>query len=211
MPPKKLLANRPKRKQAPTGTPSSSDEETQFFNFVDDEAVQLHRSRYANREVLTRRKVFIRDLPSIEPLFQFQNLVPFLASIGDRKYYPHLVAQFYANLSSSEYACESDLLGIDMPFDDVLLGQVPKIPSTSIDLSLSFEELCWNFKDVNKSISQNKRSTFKPNRLNQLSKQSRFIAYILAANIVQKKGHSDELSDLCCKGVYAITNRISVN
>ena len=98
-----------------------------------------------------------------------------------------------------------------MPFDDVLLGQVLKIPSTGIDLSLSFEELGWNFKDVNKAISQNKRSTFKPNRLNQLSKQSRFIAYILAANIVQKKGHSDELSDLCCKGVYAITNRISVN
>ena len=141
MPPKKLSASRPKRKQAPAGAPSSSDEETQFFNFVDDEAVQLHRSRYANHEVLTGRRVFIRDLPSIKPLFQFQNLVPFLASIGDRKYYPHLVAQFYANLSSSEYACESYLLGIDMRFDDVLLGQVLKIPSTGIVISLSFEEL----------------------------------------------------------------------
>ena len=76
---------------------------------------------------------------------------------------------------------------------------------------MSFEELSWNYQDVNKSISQNKRSAFKPNRLNQLNKQSRLIVYILAANVVQKKGHHDELSDLCCKAIFAITNRILVN
>ena len=86
-----------------------------------------------------------------------------------------------------------------------------KIPSSGIDISLTFEELGWNYQDVNKSISLNKRSAFKPNRLNQLNKQSRLIAYILAANVVQKKGHHDEPSELCCKVVYAITNRILVN
>ena len=161
--------------------------------------------------MLTERRVLVNELPSIGPLFQFQNLVPFLTSIGDWKYYPHLVAQFYANLSSSKYACELYLLRVEMSFDDVLLGHILKVPSTGIDLSLSFEELRWNYQDVNKSISQNKRSAFKPNRLNQLNKQSRLIAYILVANVVQKKGHHDELSDLCCNAIYAITNRISVN
>ena len=122
MVPKNMSATRPKRKQALATTSSSSDENTtQFFNFVNDEAAKLHRSRYANREVLTGRRVLVHELPSIEPLFKFQNLVPFLTSIGNRKYYPLLVAQFYANLSSSECACESYLLGIEMPFDDVLL------------------------------------------------------------------------------------------
>ena len=144
------------------------------------------------------------ELQSIEPFFSAQNLVPFLASIGDKKYYPHLVSHFYADLSFSEYTCESYVLGIELPFDEILIGQLLKIPSTGIDITLNFEELGWNYQDVNKSISLNKRSTFKPNRLNQLSKQSRLIVYILAVNIVQKKGHHDELSELCCKVVYAI-------
>ena len=165
------MSSLPKRKQASTPASSSSSDEdtTQFFNFMDDDAAKLHHNRYANREVLTGRRVLIHELPSIEPLFQFQNLVPFLACVGDRKYYPHLVSHFYANLSSSEYACESYLLGIDIPFDDVLLGQLLKIPSSGIDISSTIEELGWNYQDVNKSISLNKRSAFKPNRLNQLN------------------------------------------
>ena len=40
---------------------------------------------------------------------------------------------------------------------------------------------------------------------------SRIIAYILAANIIQKKDHFDELSGIACKAVYAITKNIPVN
>ena len=33
----------------------------------------------------------------------------------------------------------------------------------------------------------------------------------MAANHIQKKGHNDELSELSCKAVYAITKKILVN
>ena len=98
-----------------------------------------------------------------------------------------------------------------MPFDEVLIGQLLKIPSTGIDLTLSIEELGWSCLDINKVISINKKSTFLLNKINQLTKESRIIAYILAANIVQKKGHFDEFRSMTCKAVYAITKKIQVN
>ena len=134
-----------------------------------------------------------------------------LTSIGDTKYYPHLVSQFYANLQISHDTFTSYLVGIEIPFDEIPIGQLLKIPSIGIDLTLSIEELGWSCLDINKAISINKKSTFLPNKINQLTKESRIMAYILAANIIQKKGHFDELRSMTCKAVYAITKRIQVN
>ena len=61
--------------------------------------------------------------------------------MGDNKYYPHLVSEFYANLVISTDTYDSYLLGIEMTFDEVLIGQVLNIPSSSIDITLSVEEL----------------------------------------------------------------------
>ena len=140
------------------------------------------------------RKVVFNSLgPKIGPLFEVQSLIPMLASIGDTHYFPHLVSQFYANLQISQDTYTSYLVGVDIPFDETLFGQLLKIPSTGIDLTESIEELGWSCLDINKTISQNKKSTFLPNKINQLTKESRIIAYILATNIIQKKGHFDEL------------------
>ena len=210
MAPKKSLASKPKRKAS--ASPTSSEEvSNKYFHFVDDAAYKAHTERFANWEVLIGRRVIFHELGTIEALFQIQMLVPFLASIGDMKYCPHLVAQFYANYFSSQYNCESFLLGVELPFDEILLDQLLKIPSTGLDITLTFEELGWSYLDVNKTISINKKSSFKPNKLNQLNKQSRIIAYIVAANIIQMKVHNDELSKLSCKAVYAITKKIPVN
>ena len=92
----------------------------------------------------------------------------------------------------------------------MLIGQLLKIPSTGLDITLAIEELGWSYLDINKAISINK-STFKPNKINQLTKTSRIIVYILAANIIQKNGHFIELSGMACKAVYAITKNIPVN
>ena len=211
MVPKKMHAAKPKRKQAPD---ASSDEHTyadKYFHFIDDAAMKAHKERFANREVLTRRKVAFHSLGAIGSFFQEQMLVPYLSSISDTKYYPHLVLEFYANLGISEYICESFLLGIELPFDETLIVQLLKIPSTGLDITLNFEELGWSYQEINKTISSNKRSTIKPNKLNQLTKQSRIIAYIVATNIIQKEGHNDELSELSRKAVYAITKKIPVN
>ena len=48
-------------------------------------------------------------------------------------------------------------------------------------------------------------------KINQLTKESRIIAYILAANIIQKKSHFDELRSMTCKAIYVITKKIPVN
>ena len=132
--------------------PSSSDEVLdKYLHFLDDEALQAHRDRFANREVLTGRRVLFNELGDIESLFRIQMLVSFLASTGDTKYYPHLVSQFYANFSSLEYTCESFLLGIEIPFDEILIGQLLKIPSFSLDITLTCEDLGWSYQDINKS------------------------------------------------------------
>ena len=98
-----------------------------------------------------------------------------------------------------------------MTFDEVLIGQLLKIPSTGIDITLSVEELGLNYPEINKTISVNKKSTFIPNKINQLSRTSRIIACILATNVIQNKGHFDELSSMTCKVVYAIIKKIPVN
>ena len=107
--------------------------------------------------------------------------------------------------------CDSYLLRVDMPFDESLIGHLLKIPYEGEDITLSFEELGWSYVDINKTISTNKRSTFKPNKINQLTKQPRIIAYIVTTNLIQKKGHNDELSELTCKAIYAIAKKIHVN
>ena len=85
MPPKKMTATRPMRKQALAAASSSSDEDpNKFFNFIDEDTYKAHHDRFANREVLTGRRVLFSELESIEPFFSAQNLVPFLASIGDK-------------------------------------------------------------------------------------------------------------------------------
>ena len=150
-------------------------------------------------------------LGDIGSLFQVQSSTPFLASIGDHKYYPHLLSQFNANLGLPADTLDSYLLGVDMTFDEVLIGQLLKIPSSRIDITLSVEELGLTYLEINKTISLNKKSTFIPNKINQLSRIARIIAYILAANIIQKKGHFDELSSMTCKMVYAIMKKIPVN
>ena len=98
-----------------------------------------------------------------------------------------------------------------MTFDEVLIGQLLNIPSSGINITLSVEELGLTYPEINKIISLNKKSTFIPNKINQLSRTSRIIAYILAANIIQKKEHFDELSSMTCKAVYAIMKKIPVN
>ena len=99
-----------------------------------------HQDRFANKEVFTGRKVNFDSLGDIGSLFLAQSLTPFLASISDKKYYPHLVSQFYANLRISANTYESYLLGVEMTFDEVLIGQLLKIPSSGIDITLSVEE-----------------------------------------------------------------------
>ena len=84
--------------------------------------MKAHWERFANREVITGRKVNFDSLGDIGSLFQIQSLTPLLASIGDNKYYPHLVSQFYANLGISADTCDSYLLGVEIPFDEVLIG-----------------------------------------------------------------------------------------
>ena len=98
-----------------------------------------------------------------------------------------------------------------MTFDEVLIGQLLKIPSSGIDITLCVEELGFSYLEINKTISHNRKSTFIPNKINQLTKIPRIIAYILAANVIQKKGHFDELSSMTCKAVYAIIKNIPVN
>ena len=178
---------------------------------VDEASKTLHREKFANQEVLMGRKVVFEELGDIVALFHVQMLIPFLTSITAKPIYPHLVAHFYANLGLSEYVCESYILGTGIPFDEILLGNVLSIPSSGIDLTLTFEELGWNFENINKTISINKRSYFKPNKINQLTKQARIIAYIVGANLIQKKGHNDELSELSCKAIYANAKKIPVN
>ena len=171
MAPKKSFASKPKRK-IPVDS-SSYDDHTygsRALLFVSDEARKVHQEFYANREVLTGRKVVFNSLgENIGPLFDAQSLIPMLASICDTKYYPHLVSQFYANLRISHDTFESYLLGVDMPFDEVLIGQLLKIPSTGINLTLSVEELGWSCLEINKVISLNKKSTFLPNKINRLT------------------------------------------
>ena len=111
----------------------------------------------------------------------------------------------------SKYVCESYVLGTGIPFDEHLLGNILTIPSNGIDITMSFEEFGWTFECINKINSINKKSHFKPNKINQLTKQGHVIAYIVAANLIQKKGHNDELSELSCKAVYAIAKKILVN
>ena len=127
MAPKKSFAQKPKRK-APSvahSDNSSEDDHTygnKFPHFIDKEAIKAHRERFANREVLTDRKVNFNTLGDIGSLFQAQSLTPFLVSIGDLQYYPHLVSQFYGNLIISADTYDSYLLGKDMTFDEVLIG-----------------------------------------------------------------------------------------
>ena len=142
MAPKKSMAQKPKRK-APS-IDSSSDDHThgnKFLHFVDEAAMKAHRDWFANREVLIGRKVNFNSLGDIGPLFQIQSLTPLLASIGDNKYYPHLVSQFYANLGISADTYDSYLLGVEIPFDELLIGQLLKIPSSELDITLTVEEL----------------------------------------------------------------------
>ena len=192
MEPKKSFAQKPKWK-APSvahSGDSSEDDHTygnKFLHFIDEEARKAHWERYANREVLTGQKVNFDTLGDIGSLFQAHSLTPFLASIGDLKYYPHLVSQFYANLVILADTYDSYLLGKAMTFDELLIGQLLKIPSSGIDITLSIEELGLNYPEINKTISVNKKSTFIPNKINQLTRTSRIIAYSLAANIIQKK------------------------
>ena len=125
---KKSFASKPKRK-APTD--SSDDDDLTYGNrallFVSDEVRKVHQEFYANREVLTGRKVVFNSLgENIGHFFDAQSLIPMHASIGDIKYYPQLVSQFYANLQISHDTFQSYLLGIDIPFDEVLIGQLLK-------------------------------------------------------------------------------------
>ena len=173
--------------------------------------MKAHRERFANREVLTGRRVNFHSLGEIRSLFDAQSLTPLLASMGDNKYYPHLISEFYTNLLISADTYDSYLLGIEMTLDEVLIGQLLKIPSSGIDITLSVEELGISYLEINKTISQNKKSTFIPNKINQLSRTYRILAYIFAANVIQKKGHFDELSSMTCKAVYAIIKKIPVN
>jgi len=141
--------------------------------------------------VLTGRRVIFSELGNIEALFALQMLVPFLGSIGDQYYYPQLISEFYANMTISHDLLQSYLVGIDLTFDDTLIGQLLKIPSSGVDITLTIYDLNWSYLEINKAISINTN--------------------IIAANIVQKKGHFDELSELTCKAVYAITKKIQVN
>ena len=212
MVPKKMQAMKGKQKQAPAS--SSSDEPShgdKWFYFIDEDAVKTHKERFANREVLIVMKVVFHHPSDLTGLFHDQMLIPFLTTITDNSYNPHLVSHFYANLGISEFVCKSHVLGISIPFDETLLGHVLNIPCTDLDITLTFEELGWSYQEVNKAISKNKRASFKPNKINQLAKQARIIAYIVAANLIQKKGHFDELSELSCKAVCAITKKILVN
>ena len=204
-----MQATKGKRKHGDTSFEPSLDDKWHYF--VDEASETLHWEKFTNREVLMGCKVVFEELGNIVALFHMQMLVLFLTSITAKPIYPHLVAHFYANLGLSEYVCDSYVLGTGIPFDEILLGNVLSIPSSGIDLTLTIEELGWNFENINKTISVNKRSHFKPNKINQLTKQAHIIAYIMAANLIKKKGHNDELSELSCKAAYAIAKKIPIN
>ena len=78
--------------------------------------MKTHKERFANREVLTERKEVFHHLGDLTSLFHDQMLVPFLTSIINNRYYPHLVSHFYANLGISEFLCEAYVLGTTIPF-----------------------------------------------------------------------------------------------
>ena len=162
MAPKKSMVQKPKRK-APSvahSGDSSDDDHThgnKFLHFVNEAAMKTHQERFANREVLIGRKVNFNSLGDIGPLFQIQSLTLLLASIGDNKYYPHLVFQFYANLGISIDICDFYLLSVEISFDEVFIGQLLKIPFLGLDITLNVEELGLSYLEINKTIFLNKK------------------------------------------------------